>query len=603
MTQKKVMTAKPKTGMSRLLELAATKKPLIIASVILSALASVASFIPHIAIYYVVRQIMGVYPDFGNLELQRMIGLGWLAFGGILLNILLYFAALMCSHLAAFGTLYELKVNFASHLAKVPLGFHMLAGSGKLRKIMDENIEKVEGFIAHQLPDIVASFVAPVVMFIILFVVDWRFGLAAAAGIVIAFVIEMKAYGNEGARTMMDKYQNSMEDMNNAAVEYIRGISVVKAFSQTVYSFRRMYTAIRDYTKMVIPYTLSWENYMSAFTTVINNIYLFLIPAGILIGLNTADYASFASRFIFYLIFVPSIASVMMKIMYVASSGMQITGGVERMDAVLHTAPLPQPELPKETRGHEIVFENVSFSYIGQEAEALSDVSFRAKENEITAIVGPSGGGKSTIAHLIPRFFDVTEGSIKIGGVDVRDMKSEYLMEKVSFVFQDVFLFKQSILENIRIGNQSATDEQVIAAARAAQCEEFVQKLPEKYHTVIGTKGVHLSGGEQQRIAIARAIVKDAPIVVLDEATAFSDPENEYLIQRAFEKLMRGKTVIMIAHRLSTIRSANKIAVMDKGRLIEQGSHEELMARRGKYFDMWNMYTKTLDWKMNRKGA
>lgn len=603
MGKEKSKVLKPKSGMARLMELAATKKPLVIASVILSSLAAVASFIPHIAIYYTVREIMGVYPDVSRLDVQRTVGFGWLALGGILLNILLYFAALMCSHLAAFGTLYELKVNFASHLAKVPLGFHVLVGSGKLRKIMDENIEKIEGFIAHQLPDIVASLVAPVAMFVILFAIDWRFGIAAVVGISIAFVIQMKAYGNEGAKKWMELYQNSLEDMNNAAVEYVRGITVVKAFNQTVYSLRRMHTAIKEYTRMVIPYTLSWENYMSAFTTVVNNVYLFLIPAGIFIGINTTDYTDFAVKFIFYLIFVPSIATIMMKIMYVTSGGMQIFGGVERMDNILHEPHLPQPIIPKTARGHDIVFENVSFSYAGQEVAALDGVSFCAKENQVTAIVGPSGGGKSTIAHLIPRFFDVTEGSIKIGGVDVRDMKSEYLMEKVSFVFQDVFLFKQSILDNIRIGNQSATDEQVIAAAKAAQCHEFVERLPGKYHTVIGTRGVHLSGGEQQRIALARAIVKNSPIVVLDEATAFSDPENEYLIQRAFEKLMHGKTVVMIAHRLSTVRGANKIVVMDKGRLIEQGSHDELMAMRGKYFDMWNMYTKTLDWKMNRRGA
>ncbi|SCL89456.1 Iron import ATP-binding/permease protein IrtA [Sporanaerobacter sp. PP17-6a] len=602
MKQKNNVTAKPKTGMPRLLELAATKKSLMISSVIFSALAAVASFIPYIAIYYIVREIMGTYPDFGELDMQRAIGFGWIAFGGIILNILLYFAALMCSHLAAFGTLYELKVNFASYLAKVPLGFHVLVGSGKLRKIMDENIEKIEGFIAHQLPDIVASFVAPAVMIAILLSVDWRFGLSAILGVAIAFVIEMKAYGNEGAKAMMEKYQDSMEDMNNAAVEYIRGITVVKAFRQTVYSFRRMHSAIKEYTNMVIPYTLSWENYMSAFTTIVNNIYLFLIPVGILIGIHTTDYVLFASKFIFYLIFVPSIATVMLKIMYVSSNGMQIMGGVERMDKILSEPHLPQPINPKTIDQYEIVFENVFFSYTGQEAAALSDVSFRAEENQITAIVGPSGGGKSTVAHLIPRFFDVLGGSIKIGGVDIKDMKSEYLMEKVSFVFQDVFLFKQSILDNIRIGNQNATDEQVVAAARAAQCHEFIEKLPDKYHTVIGTRGVHLSGGEQQRIAIARAIVKDAPIVVLDEATAFSDPENEYLIQRAFEKLMQGKTVIMIAHRLSTIRSANKIIVMDKGRLIEQGSHDELIAIEGKYFHMWNMYTQSLNWKINKRG-
>jgi len=292
--------------MARLLEIAATKKPLIIASVILSALASVASFIPHVVIYYIVREILGAYPDFSGLDLEKAVGLGWLAFGGILVNVVLYFLALMCSHLAAFGTLYQLKVDFASHLAKVPLGFHVLWGSGKLRKVMDENIEKIEGFIAHQLPDIVASFVAPLVMFVILFTVDWRFGLAAFVGIAVAFIIQMRAYGNEGAKVWMERYQDSLEDMNNASVEYVRGISVVKAFKQTVYSFRRMHTAIRDYTKMVIPYTLSWENFMSAFTAVINNIYLFLIPAGIAIGANAADYPEFASKFIFYLIFVPS---------------------------------------------------------------------------------------------------------------------------------------------------------------------------------------------------------------------------------------------------------------------------------------------------------
>ncbi len=603
MKQENVKAVRPKTGIARLLELAASKRPLIISSAIMSALASVASFIPHIAIYYVVREILAAYPDFSGMDVQKIIRFGWIAFGGILLNILLYFIALMFSHLAAFGTLYDLKVKFASHIAKVPLGFHILIGSGKLRKIMDENIEKIEGFIAHQLPDLVASLVAPVVMFVILLSVDWRFGLSAVAGIVIAFAVQIRAYGNEGAKTMMKKYQASMEDMNNAAVEYIRGITVVKAFKQTVYSFTRMHDAIKDYTKMVIPYTLSWENYMSAFTTIVNNIYLFLIPAGILIGINTTDYVSFAGKFIFYLIFVPSIASIMMKIMYVTSSGMHIMGGVERMDEILHTPHLPQPKNPKTAERHDIVFDNVSFSYAGQENEALSGVSFIAGENEITAIVGPSGGGKSTIAHLIPRFFDVSDGSICIGGTDIRDMKSEHLMEKVSFVFQDVFLFKQSIMENIRIGNQNATEEEIIAAAKAAQCHEFIQRLSNKYNTVIGTRGVHLSGGEKQRIAIARAIVKNAPVIVLDEATAFSDPENEYLIQRAFEKLMHGKTVIMIAHRLSTIRSANNIIVMDKGRVAEQGTHNELLALKGKYFGMWEMYTKTLDWKMERKGA
>ncbi len=596
-------TNTPKKGFARLLEIAAIKKPLVIASAVLSALASVASFVPFIAIYYIVSEILAAYPDFAALDTGALIRLGWLALGGILFNIVSYFAALMCSHLAAFGTLYRLKVDFASHLARVPLGFHILIGSGKLRKIMDENIEKIEGFIAHQLPDIVASVVAPIVLLAILLAVDWRLGLAALVGIATALYIQIRAYGNDGAKKMMDMYQDSLEDMNNAAVEYVRGIAVVKAFGQSVYSLRRMYEAIKSYTRMVIPYTLSWENYMSAFTTVVNNIYLFLIPVGILIGATTNDYAGFASTFIFYLILVPSIATILMKLMYVSSSGMQINGGVERMDEVLAEPELPQPAAPKTVAQYDVSFDHVRFSYAGQETPALSDVTFRAEQGQITAVVGPSGGGKTTIAHLIPRFFDVSDGSIRIGGVDVRQMRSEYLMENVSFVFQDVFLFKQSILENIRLGDQSASDERVIAAAKAAQCHDFIEKLPQGYHTVIGTAGIHLSGGEKQRVAIARAIVKNAPIVVLDEATAFSDPENEHLIQRAFETLMKGKTVIMIAHRLSTVRGANKILVLDHGKLIEQGSHDALIAVQGRYYDLWTMYNKTLNWKMDRKGA
>lgn len=591
-----------KTGTARLLELAATKKPLMIGSLILSALASIVSFIPYVAIYLIVREILSALPDMANLNSALIIGYGWIAFAGVVGYILLYFGALVCSHLAAFGTLYELKVNFATHLAKVPLGFHVMVGSGKLRKITDENIEKVEGFIAHQLPDLVGAFVAPVAMAVILMVVDWRFGLAAMLGVVIAFVIQFSLYGNEGAKSMMAKYQKSIEEMNNASVEYIRGISVVKAFKQTVYSFRRLHDTIKAYTSMVIPYTLSWENSFSGFTTLVNNIYLFILPVVILVGMRTTDYAAFASTVIFYLIFVQSIASILMRIMYVNGNAMRIIGGVEAMDEVLGEPELTQPTQPKTVTSHNVEFRNVTFSYDkAKETEALSGISFLARQGEITAIVGPSGGGKSTIAHLIPRFFDVSGGSISIGGVDIRKMDTHYLMDQVSFVFQDVFLFKQSVMYNIRMGSQNATDEQVMEAAKAAQCHDFIMKLPNGYQTVIGTRGVHLSGGEKQRIAIARAIVKDAPIVVLDEATAFADPENEHLIQKAFERLMKNKTVVMIAHRLSTIRSANNIIVVDGGKVIEQGPHDELLSKGGKYHTMWHTYTETASWRMANK--
>ena len=591
----------PKTGMSRLMELAMTKKGFIIPAVILSAFASIAAFIPYIAIYFLIREIIAVWPNFTSLDSSAMLNYGLIAFGGVALNILLYFGALMCSHLAAFGTLYELKVNFASHLAKVPLGFHVIIGSGKLRKIMDENIEKIEEFIAHQLPDMIAAFVAPVVMIVLLMTFDWRMGLAAMAGVVIAFVLQISMYGNEGAKKMMDKYQKSMENMNNASVEYIRGISVVKAFKQTVYSFKRLHDTIKEYTSMVIPYTLSWENSFSAFSVLINNIYIFVVPVGILIGTSTGDYMTFATDFIFYMIFVPSIAGTLMKVMYVNSNSMRILNGVEAMDDILSKPKLKQPIDPETTSSYDVAFDNVTFSYENSKGEvALSEVSFTANQGEVTAIVGPSGGGKSTIAHLIPRFFDVIAGRITIGGVEITEMTSSYLMNQVSFVFQDVFLFKQSVKDNIKMGDENATDEQVMKAAKAAQCHEFIMRLPNGYDTVIGTKGVHLSGGEQQRIAIARAIVKDAPIVVLDEATAFADPENEHLIQKAFEKLMYNKTVVIIAHRLSTIVHANKIVVVDDGHIIEEGTHDELVAKEGKYAVMWKSYNETVSWTMKK---
>lgn len=603
MDTEKSSSAKPyKTGMARLLELAATKKPLVTGAVVLSSLASVASFIPHIAIYLVIREVLSVWPDTSGLDTGTMIRYGWLAFGGVALNILLYFGALVCSHLAAFGTLYELKVNFASHLAKVPLGLHVVIGSGKLRKIMDENIEKVEGFIAHQLPDMAAAFVAPVVMIVILLAVDWRFGLGALLGVVIAFILQMSMYGNEGAQAKMAQYQTALEDMNNASVEYIRGISVVKAFGQTVYSFRRLHDTIKAYTDMVLPYTFSWENTFTSFSTLINNIYLFIIPVGIFVGMRTTDYPQFAATLIFYLIFVPSIASTLMKVMYVNSNSMQILGGVAAMDRILSEDELVQPQSPKMPKDHGIEFKDVTFSYDKGKTEALSGISFTAKQGQVTAIVGPSGGGKSTIAHLIPRFFDVAKGAVLLGDVDLRDIPSSSLMEKVSFVFQDVFLFKQSVRDNIRMGNGEATEKQVIAAAKAARCHEFIMKLPKGYDTVIGTKGVHLSGGEKQRIAIARAIIKDAPVVVLDEATAFADPENEHLIQKAFETLMEGKTVIIIAHRLSTIRSADKIVVIENGHVAEEGSHDDLVSRGGRYSTMWSTYNETASWQIKREG-
>ena len=586
------------------MELASDRKGLIFLSALLSSLAAIASFIPYIAVYFMIREILNVFPDLVQLDMGRIMNYGWLALAGIVANILLYFLAIFSSHIAAFGTLYDLKVLFADHITKIPLGYHLTIGSGRLRKIMDENIESVEGFIAHQFPDFVASITAPIVMVIILFVVDWRFGLASLAGIILAFIAEFIGFGSGAMKENMGKYQKASEEMNNASVEYVRGMSVVKAFNQTASSFKKLQEAISGYTEWVLKFSLGWQNCMPAFTTIINNIYLILVPVGILIGSNTSNFKEFSMKFIFYLSFVPAIAGVLNKIMYISESFMQIDGNVARMDEILNIPEMPETANPQKPQGEDVVFDHVSFTYTGNnEEKALESVSFAAKQGQITAIVGPSGGGKSTIANLISRFWDVTDGKITIGGVDLRDMAQNDLMRQVSFVFQDIFLFKQSILDNIRMGNRNATEEQVIAAAKAAQCHEFISKLPEGYHTVVGTKGVHLSGGERQRIAIARAIIKDSPIIVLDEATAFSDPENEYLIQKAFEKLMQNKTVIIIAHRLSTIRNADKIIVMEKGQIVESGKHDDLVAAGGRYFQMWNHYTEAINWKLNGKAV
>lgn len=595
---------KSKTGLARCMELASDRKGLIFLSALLSSLAAIASFIPYIAVYFMIREILNVFPDLVQLDMGRIMNYGWLALAGIVANILLYFLAIFSSHIAAFGTLYDLKVLFADHITKIPLGYHLTIGSGRLRKIMDENIESVEGFIAHQFPDFVASITAPIVMVIILFVVDWRFGLASLAGIILAFIAEFIGFGSGAMKENMGKYQKASEEMNNASVEYVRGMSVVKAFNQTASSFKKLQEAISGYTEWVLKFSLGWQNCMPAFTTIINNIYLILVPVGILIGSNTSNFKEFSMKFIFYLLFVPAIAGVLNKIMYISESFMQIDGNVARMDEILNIPEMPETANPQKPQGEDVVFDHVSFTYTGNnEEKALERVSFAAKQGQITAIVGPSGGGKSTIANLISRFWDVTDGKITIGGVDLRDMAQNDLMRQVSFVFQDIFLFKQSILDNIRMGNRNATEEQVIAAAKAAQCHEFISKLPEGYHTVVGTKGVHLSGGERQRIAIARAIIKDSPIIVLDEATAFSDPENEYLIQKAFEKLMQNKTVIIIAHRLSTIRNADKIIVMEKGQIVESGKHDDLVAAGGRYSKMWNHYTEAINWKLNGKAV
>ncbi|MDR1135905.1 MAG: ABC transporter ATP-binding protein/permease [Clostridiales Family XIII bacterium] len=593
-----------KRGMARLWQLALRKKTLVLCSCIISVISVAVSFSPYIAIYYIIREMVVCLPDLSVMDAPLMIRLGWLACGGAVAAIVLNFSALMFSHVAAFTSLYDLKLAFTRHIASLPLGFHSVNSTGKLRKIVDENIEKLEGFIAHQLPDLAGSIAMPIITLIILFVFDWRLGLASLVPIILSYGIQMLAYGNKASQVFIEKYQSALEDMNNAAVEYVRGISVVKAFNQTLFSFRRFHETIVNYGRFVIDYTMAFETFMELFMAIINHVYLFLLPVVILLLGGADDYGDFVLAVLFYLIFTLSLSTSFTKLLYVSQTGRQIADGIERMDNILDISPLPEAENPQTTDTYSVSFENVTFTYNDEnEAVALSNVNLAARQGEITALVGPSGSGKTTLAHLIPRFYDVAEGAIKIGGVDIRKMSSEYLMSVVGFVFQDVFLFKQSILDNILIGDRNATREQAIAAAVAAQCHEFVSRLPDGYDTVIGAKNVHLSGGEEQRIVIARAILKNAPILVLDEATAFADPENEQKIQLAISELMKEKTVIIIAHRLSTVRGADKIVVVDKGRVVEEGGHEELVDAGGRYSRMWEQYSSAVNWSLAREEA
>ncbi len=593
-----------KTGLGRLWELASMKKLLIFFACLLSVIGVVFSFTPFVALWFIVRELFLYVKEPSFMDVNYMVRLGWFAAGGAIGAVLFNFVALMCSHVAAFKTLYRLKVDFTRHLASLPLGFHSGNSTGKLRKVVDENIEKLEGFIAHQLPDLAGSLAAPLAVLFILFAFDWRLGLASFLQIFLAYALQMMVYGNKSSAVFIKNYQDSLEDMNNAAVEYVRGISVVKAFNQTVFSFRRFYDTIRGYGKFVFEYTMACENYMTVFMVIINNVYVLLIPVIIFISGRPGDYFSFALSSVFYLIFSMALPSVFLKLLYVSQTGRQIADGIERMDKILDIPSLPETEYPKTVNNYEVTFENVTFAYgSGREYSEVRDVSFVAPQGQVTALVGPSGSGKSTVAHLIPRFYDVAGGAVKIGGIDIRELSGEYLMSLVGFVFQDVFLFKQSIADNIRLGNEAVSMEQVILAARAAQCHEFIEKLPQGYETVIGTRNIHLSGGERQRLAIARAILKDAPVIVLDEATAFADPENEHKIHLAFERLMKNKTVIIVAHRLNTVRNANNIIVMDGGRVVECGRHGKLVAAGGRYSRMWQNYTSAMEWTVAGEGV
>lgn len=592
------MTGK-KGSISSLLSYTGEYKKLTILGCILAGISAVLSIMPYVCIWLVAREIFQT--AFGNMDAGRLIHYGWMALWFALAGAVIYYIGLICTHLSAFRTEINMRKAAAAHLVQVPLGYFSQNPSGKIRKQIDDNASMTHQMLAHQLPDLVGAFVTPVAAVILLFAFDWRMGLICLIPIIISMYLLTLMMGGKNA-VFFSNYQRAVEEMSTEATEYVRGIPVVKVFQQTVFSFKSFYASIMDYRKLATDYALSCGRPMTAFTTVLNGTFLLLIPAGMFLCKASYDGWSVLVDFIFYILFAPMCSLMMNRVMYAGSALMQAKEAANKMEEIMGTAPLKEAKQPKEAAGADVEFKQVTFTYPQAGGPALKNISFHVAEGRTTALVGPSGGGKSTAASLIPRFWDVDEGQVLVGGVDVREISTEALMAKVAFVFQDTHLFKTSLLENIRAARPEADRAQVEAAAHAAQCDDIIEKLPDGLDTVVGTAGIYLSGGEQQRIALARAILKDAPIVVLDEATAFADPENEMLIQKAFETLTKGKTVLMIAHRLSTVQNSDEILVLENGGITERGTHEELLEKNGTYASMWRDYKMSAAWKVG-KGA
>ena len=590
---------KKQSSLSRILSYAGGHKKLTLLGCILSALSAVLGLIPYVCVWLAARNVLEAWPSPSGVSgLSRW---GWTAVWTAIGSIALYFAALMSTHIAAFRTARNIRRTAMAHVLKLPLGFFTGNQSGRLRKLIDDNAGLTEDLLAHKLPDLAGTIVTPIAAIVMLFLFDWKMGLLCLVTMVLALLSMCLMMGGKNAG-FFHRYQKEIERMSGEAVEYVRGIPVVKMFQQTVYSFKAFYAAIRDYSDLAGQYAMSCRIGQTCFLTFINGAFALLIPAALLLS-SGRDVRTVLVNFIFYALFAPACGQMINRIMYMSEAVMEADEAVGRLDEILGQEPMEESKVQKRPANAAVSFDHVSFTYPGSDRPALNDVSFSVLPGQVTALVGPSGGGKTTAASLIPRFWDTDSGTVAIGGINVRELNTEDLMRQVAFVFQDTRLFKESLLENIRAARPEASRDEVLSAARAAQCDDILEKLPQGLDTVVGTKGIYLSGGEQQRIALARAILKDAPIVVLDEATAFADPENEHQIQKAFEALTKNKTVLMIAHRLSTVQNADSIIVLSDGRVIEQGSHESLLALHGVYTGMWEDYQRSAQWKVGKEEA
>ena len=588
---------KKPSNLSRLLDYAGGYRYLTYASWVLSAASALLALIPYWYIWRLMGEVLAAAPDFSRA--RGLAHNGWMAVLFAVLAVLVYIAALMCSHMGAFRIASSLRIEAMRHIVTLPLGAAEQFGSGRLRKIVNESSAATETYLAHQLPDRAGAIATPIGLLVLLLVFDWRLGLLSLAPVALGFLIMMAMTGAR-MQQKMKEYQDALDDMSNEAVEYVRGIPVVKTFGQTIFSFKKFKDSIDRYKVWVIAYTKQLRLPMMCYTAAINGVFAFLI-AGALVLTRNGVTSQFLLNLIFYIIITPVISVTLTRIMFQSENAMIVDDALQRIDSVLSLAPLPESARPREPRDGSVELSDVCFRY-GGGPEVLRHVTLSIPAGTTAAFVGPSGGGKTTLAQLIARFFDPQSGVIRIGGVDVRDIAKETLMDTVSFVFQDSRLIKASILDNVRLGRPEATREEVLAALRSAQCGDILEKLPQGVDTVIGSRGVYLSGGEQQRIAIARVMLKNTPVIILDEATAFADPDNEARVQAAFARLAEGKTVLMIAHRLSTVAHVDQIFVVEEGRIAEHGSYDQLLARDGLFRRLWDNYQTSTQWKVAKEG-